>query len=115
SIHGCFCLSFLFSIQIINHGTILGADVIALTVQSGWIMRRKKHLKELGIADLVFVEINQNNFSMAGFTAAYGLIIWLRGMTAGIATQDLLNALNLEKYRVGTPKASTTKKCLLHG
>jgi len=46
---------------------------------------------------------------MVGITITVLFIGWMSGMSTSIATNDFADTTNLQEYRFGTPKASTTK------
>src|SRR2546423_8206970 len=69
-----FSSGFLFRRMIENHGTVLGADIRALPIQSRRIVVGPENVEELIVTDLRRVELQLNDLSVAGFIAANILV-----------------------------------------
>ena len=62
---------FLFRRMIENYGTVLGADIRALPIQSRRIVVGPKNVEDLIIIDLRRVELHLDDLGMAGLIAAH--------------------------------------------
>ena len=58
-------------------------------------MGRKKDIEQLGVVNLVFIEIDQNDFGMAGIATTDIILVWLSCVPTCVTADDLLNSLNL--------------------
>jgi hypothetical protein len=99
-------LGLLLRRLVINRGTILRADVVALPVQGSRVVDRKEDFQQLTEADLVGVECHCYYFGMAGRAFADLLIAWVGYLAAGISRFDLLHAPYLLVNRLQAPEAS---------
>ena len=84
---------FLFRRMIEDHGTILGADVRALPIQSRRIVVGPKNVEELIVTDLRRVELQLNDLSVAGLIAANIFVARIVFLPARIADGGRCDAL----------------------
>src|SRR4051794_31760814 len=85
---------------------ILRADIIALPVELGRVMRCEEHIEQVAIADLILVEGQPDCLGMTRVSAADLLVGRVRYGTADIAAFDLLDADHVLEYRLGAPETS---------
>ena len=85
---------------------ILRADIIALTVKLGRIMRAQMHVVNLGERDRIGIERHADRFGVAGPARANFLVSRAGRITADIAAFDLRNAHDIAEHRFGAPEAS---------
>ena len=64
----------LFFIMVEYDRAILRADIVALTVKSGWIVNREEHLEQFVITDLLGVILNLTHLSMTRPACAHLLV-----------------------------------------
>ena len=102
---------FLFRRVIEDRRTVLGADVVALTVESRGIVNHKEHFQDSPERHHSGVERNLNHFGMAGAAGAYLFVsrIWL--VPAHVARFDGGDALQTVEHRFETPEAAAAERC----
>ncbi len=91
--------------------TVLRADVVALPVQLGRIVRREEDLEDLAIADACRIECHVDDFRVARIALADVAIAGIARMAARVARLDGRHAVDVEKHRLRAPKATTPKCC----
>ena len=87
------------------------ADVIALAIELGWVVRREEDVEQVVVAELRIVEGDADRFGMAGIAAADLLVGWVRDRSAGIAALDLLDPDDIEEHGLGAPEAPAREDC----
>ena len=92
---------------------ILGADIVALPVQLGRIMRTQKDVVKLGQRDLLVVECDPHAFGMAGIARADLLVGRVRLVPADIAALYFADADHVFHHRFGAPEAPAGNDRLL--
>ena len=98
----------------VDRGTILGADVIALTHSLGRVVAFPEGLEQLIVGDLLGVEYHQHRFGMAGTAGAHLLVGRVGGMTAGVTNRSGKDALaELPEFSLRAPEAAQPEHRLL--
>src|SRR5713226_1604856 len=77
----------------IDRGTILGADVIALTHALRRVVTFPKRLQELLVRDFLRIEHHQHRFGMTGAARTNFLVSRVFGVTAGVADGGGIDAI----------------------
>lgn len=102
-----FGLGLLGSVGVKNGGTVLTADIRALTVEGGGVVYGEKDVQQVRVGDHSRVEGDADALGMAGQAGA-DLLIGRRGtMSAGIAGDDGADAAHLLEDGFKTPETST--------
>lgn len=86
--------------------TVLGADVVALPVQLGRIVRREEDLEDLAITDARGIERHVHHFRVSGVAVAHVAITGIARVAARIARLDGRHAVDVEKHGLRAPKTS---------
>src|SRR5262249_43983120 len=94
-----------------NDRAVLGADIVSLPIQRGWIVEGEKDLKQLAVAELVRIEGNAHYFHMAGIAGANLAICWIIDVPTHVTGFDRLHTFKAVKDCFQTPEASTAKDC----
>lgn len=87
-----------------HDGTVLGADVVALPVQLGRIVRREEDLEDLAITDARGIERHVHHFRVPGIAVAHVAITGIARVAARIARLDGRHAVDVEKHGLRAPK-----------
>ncbi|KIU01644.1 hypothetical protein QU38_00570, partial [Staphylococcus aureus] len=94
---------------------ILGADVVALAVELGRIVRRQEDVEDLAIADLVGIEAHPDRLGMAGRAGADFLVGRVFLGPSDIAALDRLHADHVVEHGFGAPETAPGQCCGLDG
>ena len=85
---------------------ILGADIIALAIELGWIVRCKENREQVAVADDLRIETDPDRLGMAGAPATHLAIGRIGGRAASVAALDPAHARDIEEHRLGAPETS---------
>src|SRR5262245_9754454 len=106
--------SFLLIVGVKNGGSILPAEVVALTVELCRIMcDGKVNLQQLSECGLTRVVPNFDGLGMIRSTAAHGSIIGSLGRISGVTAADRNHSSQFLKNSFHAPEATTCEHCLL--
>ena len=97
-----------------QRSAVLGADIAALAVELGRIVRGKVDVEQVGETDHRRVESHGNRLGMAGLAAAYFLVSRVGTSPADIAALDRAHPVKAAKHRLGAPETSARQNCLRH-
>src|SRR6266403_6145038 len=108
---GCFALRVAESV---DRGTILGADVIALTHALRRVVTFPKRLQELVVRDFLRIEHHQHRFGMTGAARTDLLVSGVFGVTAGVAHGGGIDAIaEFPKLTLRAPETAEPERRLL--
>ena len=95
-------------------GAILCTDVVALTIELGWVVNREKNLEEGFEGDNGWVELHFHHLGVARGAAAHRLVGWVRVVAAGVGREGGLNAVDLFVGAFNAPEASAANDHSFH-
>src|SRR6266849_3011623 len=98
----------------VNTGTILSADVIALTHPLGRVMRFPKRLQQSRVTHFVWIVYHAYDFIVPGSAAAHLFIRRVGRMAAGIADGRGIDPGDFPKRFLRAPEAAETEQRQLH-
>ena len=101
------CLAVLLGRLGEDRRAILGADVAALAIELGRVMRREIDVEQVAKGQLGGVEHDLDRLGVAGIPAAHRLVGRLGGLPAGVAAFDRLDPEQVEENRLGAPETAT--------
>lgn len=90
---------------------VLRADVVALPVQRGRIVRREEDLEDLAIADARRIERHVDDFRVARVAFADVAIAGIARMAARVTRLHGRHAVDVEKHGLRAPEAARTEHC----
>ena len=109
---------------VVDGGAVLAAVVVALVGgafgqefavmhavflgHAGGVMRVPEEVDDFLVADDGGIELDLDDFGMAGVSGADVFIGGIFGFAAGVAADDILDAFNKEILRLHAPEAATT-------
>src|SRR5437868_14488458 len=109
------CLAVLIRVLGEDRRAILGADVIALTVELGRVVSGEEDVEQIVVADLIGSEGHADRFGMTGIAAADLAIGRVGDRAAGITALDRFDPDDIEEHRLGAPETSAGEDCDLIG
>ncbi|CAD9218111.1 hypothetical protein BCEN4_1190029 [Burkholderia cenocepacia] len=89
---------------------VLRADVVALPVQRGRIVRREEDLEDLAIADARRIERHVDDFRVAGVAFADVAIARVARMAARITRLNGRHAVDVEKHGLRAPETPASER-----
>src|SRR5262249_9785110 len=108
------CQLFLLLIMVEDHRAILGAEIVALLVWRGRIVRLPKNFQQVCIADLGRIILNLNHWGVPGITATNLPVGRIFDVATGVARFDAHYAYETLKHSFSTPETSGSKRCSFH-
>src|SRR5215510_4490731 len=94
-----------------NYGAVLGADIVSLPIQGGWVMDGEKDFEQLAIGELVRIEGYAHYFNMAGIAGANLAICRVVDVPAHVTGFNRLHTIKTVEHCFQTPEASAAKDC----
>src|SRR5690606_25700933 len=92
-----------------NNRTVLGSNIISLSVELGRIVKEKEDFHQLFIGNNFGIIGDLYYFGMSGFAGADCFISWIVNCTAGISRHRFMYAFQHVKTTFNTPETSTAK------
>lgn len=89
---------------------VLRADVVALPVQRGRIVRREEDLEDLAIADARRIERHVDDFRVARVAFADVAIAGIARMAARVTRLHGRHAVDVEKHGLRAPEAASSQR-----
>ncbi len=96
-----------------DSGTVLRPHIRALTVEGGGVMDGEEDVQQVGKGDDGRVESDFDDLGVAGETGAYLLVGGVGFVPAGVAGDDIGNAVDLVEDGFEAPEASAGQDDLL--
>ena len=96
----------LLVVDVEDRGTVGGADVGALAVESGGVMNGEEDLEELAVGDFGGVEDDFDGFGVAGGFGGYLVVGGGVGRTSGVTGGGCRDALDALEDGLGSPEAA---------
>src|SRR5262249_38081329 len=93
-----------------DHGTILGADIRALPVERGWVVRGEEDIQDFAKGQGSRIERDLHDLCMARGTGTNQFISGMLGPSAGVARLDALDAAKLFKDGFQAPEATAAQR-----
>jgi len=109
SLKGSFGRLFLGFVVVKNNGTVLGADVVSLAVESGGIVGVPEHFQDGCEGDCCCIKAHFHNFGMPGFSGGYLSVIRIFDSASGISRACGYNARYSLVNSFNTPEASAAQ------
>ncbi len=96
----------LLVVPVVHRGTVLSADVVALSVQLTGVVQGEEHVEDHVVRNHFRVEGHGDGFGVAGRARAHGLIGGFGNSATGIAGDNVGHAFQGAVHRVEAPEAS---------
>src|SRR5690606_16075722 len=90
--------------------TVLRPNVVALTVQRRRVVDGEEHIQQVAVADHARIERYLHRLGMSGITGAYRPVSRIGDVTARIAGNHVLDALQLVVDRFQTPETTARQR-----
>ncbi|MPN07893.1 hypothetical protein SDC9_155165 [bioreactor metagenome] len=89
-----------------DHRTVLGADVISLTIERRRVVDDEKDFQQIAITQDSGIELDAHNLGMPGTAFANLTIGRMLDMTTRIAGRYRMHAFDLTEYRLQAPETA---------
>lgn len=99
---------FLLWVGVENNRAVLGANVVALAIEGGGIMRVPEQIDHITEADASRIKIDLHHFCMTRGALADGLVGGVFHMAARVAADDFFDALEHFVLGLNAPKTTTS-------
>ena len=96
--------------MVVNSRPVLGAEVIALSIQCGWIVGLPKDVQYFIISDLIGIKVDLAYFCMACFPGSNILVCGVFSMSTSISLYYVCDAFNPFVNSFDAPEATATKR-----
>lgn len=96
----------LFLAVVKNSASVLGAHIVALTIQGGGVMCFPENFQQFGKTDFSRIIYDLQAFRVTGFTTTHFFVGGILGFAAGVTGGYLNHSFQGGEYRFGAPEAT---------